>query len=154
MLEVCVGPGKPNLPLEVQGISGGFARVTAGPKRPHLGLCPGPNVLLQGRQGSRAESPHPVAHFLIWNLGVSAFWGPPSTQHHLESEVTQLCPTLCNPMDCSLSGSSVHGFFQARVPGVDCHFLLQGIFPTQELNPGVPHCGQTLYHLSHQGSPP
>ena len=32
-----------------------------------------------------------------------------------ESEVAQSCPTLCNPMDCSLSGSSVHGIFQARV---------------------------------------
>ena len=32
-----------------------------------------------------------------------------------ESEVTQSCPTLCNPMDCSLPGSSVHGIFQARV---------------------------------------
>ena len=32
-----------------------------------------------------------------------------------ESEVAQLCPTLCNPMDCSLPGSSVHGIFQARV---------------------------------------
>ena len=34
----------------------------------------------------------------------------------------------------------------------NCHFLLQGIFPTQGLNPGLPHCRQTLYHLSHQGS--
>ena len=32
-----------------------------------------------------------------------------------ESEVAQLCPTLCNPMDYSLPGSSVHGIFQARV---------------------------------------
>jgi len=32
-----------------------------------------------------------------------------------ESEVTQLCPTLSNPMDCSLPGSSVHEIFQARV---------------------------------------
>ena len=32
-----------------------------------------------------------------------------------ESEVDQLCPTLCNPMDCSLPDSSVHGIFQARV---------------------------------------
>ena len=37
--------------------------------------------------------------------------------------------------------------------GVDCHFLLQGIFPTQESNPGLLHCRQMLYHLSHQGSP-
>ena len=32
-----------------------------------------------------------------------------------ESEVTQSCPTLCDPMDCSLSGSCIHGIFQARV---------------------------------------
>ena len=32
-----------------------------------------------------------------------------------EREVTQLCPTICDPMDCSLPGSSVHGVFQARV---------------------------------------
>ena len=32
-----------------------------------------------------------------------------------ESEVAQLCPTLRDPMDCSLPGSSVHGIFQARV---------------------------------------
>ena len=32
-----------------------------------------------------------------------------------ESEVTQSCPTLFNPMDCSLRGSSIHGIFQARV---------------------------------------
>ena len=40
-----------------------------------------------------------------------------------ESEVAQSCPTLCNPMDCSLPGFSVHGIFQATVMGVDCHFL-------------------------------
>ena len=33
----------------------------------------------------------------------------------LQSEVAQSCPTLRNPMDCSLPGSSTHGFFQARV---------------------------------------
>ena len=33
-----------------------------------------------------------------------------------------------------------------------CHFLFQEIFPTQGLNLGLPHCRQTLYHLSHQGS--
>ena len=35
--------------------------------------------------------------------------------------------------------------------GVGCHALLQGIFPTQGSNPGLPHCRQILYHLSHQG---
>ena len=159
-----------------------------------------------------------------------------------ESEVAQLCLTLSDPMDCSPTGSSVHGIFQARVlewgasytlviletvgslnyenlphvdsfhhtiskipcslilslffnrkhfacqdttssssrlvvpnslqlhelyptrllrpcnspgknTGVGSHFLLQGIFPTQGLNPGLLHCRQILYILSHQGSP-
>ena len=35
---------------------------------------------------------------------------------------------------------------------MDCHFLLQGIFPTQGSNPHLPHCRQMLYRLSHQGS--
>ena len=50
-----------------------------------------------------------------------------------ESEVAQSCPTLCDPMDCSLSGSSIHGIFQARV--------LEWIaisFSRKELNPGSP----------------
>ena len=34
---------------------------------------------------------------------------------HSESEVTQLCPTLCDPMDCSLPSSSIHGILQARI---------------------------------------
>ena len=42
-----------------------------------------------------------------------------------ESEVTQLCPTLCDPMDCSLPGFSLHRIFQAKCSGVGCHFLLQ-----------------------------
>ena len=42
-------------------------------------------------------------------------------------------------MDCSPPDSSVHGISQARIHGVGCHFLLQGIFPTQELNPCLLH---------------
>ena len=42
----------------------------------------------------------------------------------------QLCPTLCNPIDCSLPGSSVQGILQAKKTGVGCHALLQGIFLT------------------------
>ena len=36
---------------------------------------------------------------------------------------------------------------------IGCHSLLQGIFPTQWSNPGLPHCRQILYQLNHQGSP-
>ena len=42
------------------------------------------------------------------------------------------CPTLCDDMDCSPPGSSVHGILQARIlewAAISC-FLLQGIFPT------------------------
>ena len=70
--------------------------------------------------------------------------------HPYSSKVAQSCPTLCYPMDCSLPGSSVHGIFSSTPMG--CHFLLQGIFPTQGSNSGLPHCRQTLYCLSQQGS--
>ena len=43
--------------------------------------------------------------------------------------------------------------FPGKSTGVGCHFLFLGIFLTQGLNPGLLHCRQTLYCLSHQGSP-
>ena len=43
--------------------------------------------------------------------------------------------------------------FSRQNTGVGCHALLQGIFPTQGSNPGLLHCRQILYHLSHQGCP-
>ena len=67
--------------------------------------------------------------------------------------VAQSCLTLCNPLDCSPPGSSVHGDSPGKNIGVDCHALLQGILPSQGSNPGIPHCRCILYHLSHQGSP-
>ena len=129
--------------------------------------------------------------------------------------VTQSCPTVCDTMDCSPPGSSVHGIFQANLlewiaisfsrgssrprnptrvscivgrfftdwrmesenesclvvsdslwpqglysswnslgqnTGVGSLSLLQGIFPTQGLNPGLRHCRQILYQLIHKGS--
>jgi len=65
--------------------------------------------------------------------------------------VTQLCPTLCNPMDSSLPGSSVRRASPGKNTGVGCHALFQGIFPTQGSNPCLPNCRQILYHLSQQG---
>ena len=60
--------------------------------------------------------------------------------------VTQSCPTLCNPMDCSSPGSSVHGDSSGKNTGVGCHFLLQGIFLTHPgIDSGSPHCRQILY---------
>ena len=42
-----------------------------------------------------------------------------------EGEVAQSCPTLLDPMDCSLPGSSVHGIFPGKSTGVGCHCLLR-----------------------------
>ena len=67
--------------------------------------------------------------------------------------LAQSCPTLCDSMDCSPPGSSVHGDSLGKNTGLVCHALLQGIFPTQGLNPGLPHCRQILYQFIHQGSP-
>ena len=67
--------------------------------------------------------------------------------------VAQSCLTLCNPMDCSPPGFSVHGDSPGQYTGVGSHALFQGIFLTQGLNPGLLHCRRVLYHLSHQGSP-
>ena len=47
----------------------------------------------------------------------------------------QSCPTLCEPTDCSPSGSSVCGIFPGKNTGMGCHALLQRIFLTQGLNP-------------------
>ena len=105
------------------------------------------------------------------------------SNHALEKSVkvkdceSQSCPTLCDPMDCI-----VHGILQARTlewvtfpfsrgssqpRGQTQVSLLQGIFPTRGLNPGLPspgdlpypgidrgllHCRQILYQLSYEGS--
>ena len=67
--------------------------------------------------------------------------------------VTQSCPTLCDPMDCSLPGFSAHGDSPGKNTGVGSHALLQGIFPTQGSNLGLLYCRQVQCSLSHQASP-
>ena len=64
----------------------------------------------------------------------------------------QLCPTLCDPIDSSPPDSCPRDSL-GKNTGLCCHFLLQEIFSTQGLNPGLPQCRQMLYRLSHQGSP-
>ena len=64
-----------------------------------------------------------------------------------EVNVIQSCLTLCDPVDYT-----VHRILQARIVVGSCS-LLQGIFPTQGLNPGLPHYRQILYQLDYKGSP-
>ena len=63
-------------------------------------------------------TPQMAAHQVLPSLGFSGqeHWsGLPFSSPMHESEVAQSCPTLSDPMDCSLPGSSIHGIFQARV---------------------------------------
>ena len=79
------------------------------------------SVLPQRRQPTRLPRPWDSpgkntgvgCHFLLQCMKVKS-----------ESAVTQSCPTLSDPMDCSLPGSSVHGIFPGKSTGVGCHCLL------------------------------
>ena len=59
--------------------------------------------------------------------------------------LTQSCPILCDPLDYIPPGSSVHGIFPDKNTRVSCHFLLQGIFPTQGSNPWLLHCRRIFF---------
>ena len=102
-------------------------------------------------------------------------------EREVKVKVTQSCPTLCDPMDYTVMefsrpeywswvGDLPNPGIEPRSPtlqadslraepqgkpknvGVGSLSLLQGIFPTQELNRGLLHCRQILYQLSFQGS--
>ena len=82
------------------------------------------------------------------NCGIFTEWNAAAAA----AKSLQSCPTLCNPLDGSPPGP-LSWNSPGKNTGVGCHSLLQGIFPTQVSNPGLLHCRQILYHLSHQGSP-
>jgi len=79
---------------------------------------------------------------------------PSKSSLSVPTHAQSLSPVVlfCNPMDCSPPGSSVHGILQENTE-VDCHFLLQGIFPMQGSNPCLLLGRRIPYHLSHRGSP-
>ena len=67
--------------------------------------------------------------------------------------VAQSCPTLCDPTDCSPPGSSVPEILRGRTLEWVAIPFSRGSSRKPGLNPGLLHCGQILYHLSHQGCP-
>ena len=68
------------------------------------------SALGHGQQHRGEEHGMPALFHCVSHAGASLFY-----ESENESEVAQLCPTLCDPMDCSLPGSSVHGISQARI---------------------------------------
>ena len=69
------------------------------------------------------------------------------------SEVAQSCRTLCNPRDSSLLQAPPSMGFSRQEYWSGLPFTSPGNLPNPGSNPGLPHCRQTLYYLSHQGSP-
>ena len=69
------------------------------------------------------------------------------------SSVTQSCPTLCNPMNCSLPGSSVLGILQARILEWVAISFSRGSSQPRNWTQVYPHGRQMLYQLSYVGSP-
>ena len=108
-----------------------------------------PPLLLDHKKSRRGVMrKHPLPS--ITQIATSSalyFWTDLTTCVHL---VTQLCPTFYDPLDHSPPGSSVQGDSPDKNTGVGGHPLLQGIFPTQELNPGLPYCRWILYRLSQE----
>ena len=85
--------------------------------------------------------------------GISTQWLNYYTWHLASSDkthgggglVAKLCLTLVTTWTVA-NQAPLPWNFPGKNTGVGCHFLLQGILPTQGLNPGLPHCGQILYH--------
>ena len=100
-----------------------------------------------GQDRTGTEGAGTTSEEVCWGDGI---WAKPEGCGKVKVLVLQSRPTLCDSMDCSTPGSSVHGYSPGKNTGMGCHFLFQGTFPTQGSNPGPPHCRQTLYHLSHQ----
>ena len=111
----------------------------------HIYLCIYVHIHMY-TQGSNPGLPH-----CSWILYQLSHEGNPYI--YLLCLVTQSSPTVFDSTDCSPPGSSVHEDPTGKNIIMGCHAILQGIFPTQGLNPSLPHCRQILYHLSHQGRP-
>ena len=106
---------------------------------PPRGACPPAEseaAFLQSLRGtinytSEKFTPYTQYLFLTWKV-----------------KVAQSCLTIPNPMDIYSPWNSL-----GQTTGVGSLSLLQGIFPTQGSNTGLPHCRQILYQLSHKGKP-
>ena len=133
------------------------------------GWAPGDSPQPLGRSLRRA--PPQGLSFPIYKMGWLQKWYElflsPEVLYFYCSYVFNLCfflPKLWSYVSHSVVSDSLwpHGLLPTRLlclrtssgknTGVYCHSLLQGIFPTQRLNLGLPHCRQILYHLSHWGT--
>ena len=90
--------------------------------------------------------PRTIAHQAPLSLGSLAR----ILESEKKSEVTQSCLTLCDPMDCSLPGFSIHGIFQARVLELAAIFLSRWSSWPRDWTHVYLHCSQRLYRLNQE----
>ena len=95
-----------------------------------------------------------IAGRFFTNWAIRETWLPKGNGKIVK--VIQLCPTLCDLMDYTVDSIVPTGLYSpwnspGQNIGVGSRSLLQGIFPTQGLNPSLPHCRQILYQRSHKG---
>ena len=113
-----------------------------------------------GRTGWSGQTPVEKIHEQGWEyLQVSSVKEIRGIFHTLtlkpevkRSEVGQSCPTLCDPMDCSLPGFSVRGILQARILESVAFFFSRGSSQPRDQTPISRIVGRCFYCLSHQGS--
>ena len=119
--------------------------------------CPSPSLRFCSNSYPLCQRCHPKSH-LCHPLLLTPSVFPRIKVFSNESALCIRCPIKCTfnleyfqlMIGLLICNSTVS---QGRSVLVIGHFLLQGMFPTQGTNSGLPHCRQTLYHLTHQGSP-
>ena len=99
-------------------------------------------------------SPRPFSRAFGWDPPAlkpqPPLCGPSTPSSYLLAHAVCLvaqCLTLCDSIICTPPGSSVHGGSPGKNTIVHCQALLQGIFPRQGSDQGLPHCRRILYHL-------
>ena len=94
-----------------------------------------------------------TATYMIWKYTAQTL--PFHIHVFVHAQSLQLCPTLCNPMDCSPPGSSVHGILQARILEWAAMPSSRSSWPRDKIHVCLYllHCRWILYLLSYLGSP-
>ena len=110
-------------------------------------LCPPAGDLPEpGNEPQSLKSPALAGGFFTTGAACYVCMWKWSFNHSVMSNSSMIPCTVARQAPLSMNSPG-------KNTGVGCHFLLQGSFPTQGLNLGLPHCRQILYCLSHQGSP-
>ena len=112
-------------------------------------LRPWDHTELDTTEATKQQRPHINAFFLnLFQYGLSQEIGYSSLYCTVKVKAAQSCQTFYDPKDCIQSMEFSRPEYWSGLS-----FPSQGIFPTQGSNPGLLHCRQIIYQLSHKGSP-